>query len=107
MKLNEYLKALDKVLMNPNRLLIVSILYLFGPKKESEIVKALNMPWGTFSSHITILEREGYIKRKRIFTRKGYRTFIKLTEEGEENYKKLVKLLREFLKYVREEYDGK
>ncbi|HDI00952.1 MAG TPA: ArsR family transcriptional regulator [Candidatus Bathyarchaeota archaeon] len=102
MKLDELLKELDKVryLMNPNRLLIVSLLYLFGPKKESEVVKALNMPWGIFSTHVAMLEREGYVKRKRIFTRKGYRTFISLTEEGKECYRRLVYLLREFLRQV-------
>ena len=97
MKLEELLKRLDPVLMNPNRLLIMALLYLLGPKKESEVVRALGMSWGKFSTHIAMLEREGYVVRKRVLTRKGYRTFVKLTPEGREAYRRLVRALREFL----------
>jgi len=102
MRFDELLKRLDPVLMNPSRLLIMSVLYIFGPKKESDIVRALDMPWGRFSTHITALEREGYVSRRRVFTRKGYRTFVKLTPKGRETYKRLVDVLREFLRQVEE-----
>jgi len=102
MRLDELLKRLDPVLMNPSRLMIMSVLYLFGPRKESEIVRALGMSWGRFSTHITALERAGYVARKRVFTRRGYRTFVKLTPEGREAYRRLVKTLREFLGQVRD-----
>ena len=100
MRLDELLRKLDPVLMNPNRLLIVALLYLLGPKKESEIVKALGMSWGKFSTHIAMLEREGYVVRKQVFTRRGYRTFVKLTPEGRERYRRLIRALREFLSRV-------
>jgi len=100
MRLDELLRRLDPVLMSPSRLLIMSVLYLFGPKKEADIVRALDMSWGRFSTHITALERAGYVARKRVFTRKGYRTFVKLTPEGREAYKRLVKMLRDFLSHV-------
>ena len=102
MRLDELLKRLDPVLMNPSRLMIMSVLYLFGPRKESEIVRALGMSWGRFSTHITALERAGYVARKRVFTRRGYRTFVRLTPEGREAYRRLVKTLREFLGQVRD-----
>ncbi|RLI88920.1 MAG: transcriptional regulator [Candidatus Altiarchaeales archaeon] len=105
MRLDELLRQLDSVLMNPNRLLIVALLYLLGPKKESEVVKALGMSWGKFSTHAAMLEREGYVVRKKVFTRKGYRTFIKLTPEGREAYRRLVRALREFLSQVEDSGD--
>jgi len=101
MKLDELLKRLDPVLMNSNRLLIMSVLYLFGPRKESDIVRVLDMPWGRFSTHITALERAGYVARKRVFTRRGWRTFVKLTPEGRD-YRRLVSTLRGFLSQVEE-----
>jgi len=101
MRLEDLLKRLDPVLMNPNRLLIVALLYLLGPRKGSEIVKALGMSWGKFSTHIAMLEREGYVVRKRVFTRKGYRTFIRLTEEGRRRYRELIRALRDFLDRAR------
>ena len=97
MELAELLRRLDPVLMNPTRLLIVALLYLFGPRKESEIVRALGISWGRLSTHISTLEREGYVARKRVFTRKGYRTFVKLTPKGREGYLRLVRALRDFL----------
>jgi len=100
MRLEELLRELDKVLMNPNRLLIASLLFLFGPKKESEIVRALGMPWGVFSTHIKHLEREGYVVRRRVFTRRGYRTFVRLTPLGRERYRRLVEVLRALLEQV-------
>jgi len=102
MRLDELLRQLDPVLMNPNRLLIVALLYLLGPRKESEVVKALGMSWGKFSTHAAMLEREGYVVRKRVFTRKGYRTFIRLTPEGRRKYRELVRALREFLEQASE-----
>ncbi|RLI13639.1 transcriptional regulator [Candidatus Bathyarchaeota archaeon] len=97
MRLEEFLKRLDPVLMNPNRLLIMAILYLFGPKKESEVVKALGMSWGKFSTHVAMLERGGYVARRKVFTRKGYRTFVKLTPQGRQAYRRLIRSLRELL----------
>ena len=47
MELAELLRRLDPVLMNPSRLLIVALLYLFGPRKESEIVRALGVSWAS------------------------------------------------------------
>ena len=102
MRLDELLRRLDPLLMNPSRLLIMSVLYLFGPRKESDIVRALDMPWGRFSTHIAALERAGYVARKRVFTRRGYRTFVKLTPEGREAYRRLVSTLRDFLSEVEE-----
>jgi len=102
MKLDEVLGELDKVLMHPGRLLIVSLLFLFGPRKESEVVRALGMSWGAFSTHIKMLEREGYVVRKRVFTRRGYRTYVRLTEEGKTRYRRLVNVLRGLLKQLDE-----
>ena len=107
MELAELLRRLDPVLMNPSRLLITALLYLFGPRKESEIVRALGMSWGKFSTHITTLEREGLVARKRVFTRKGYRTFVRLTREGRERYRALLRALRELLGQVDEGSEGK
>ena len=107
MRLDELLKRLDPVLMNPSRLMIMSVLYLFGPRKESEIVKALDMSWGRFSTHITALERAGYVARKRVFTRRGYRTFVRLTREGKERYRALLRALRELLGRVDERPEGR
>ncbi|RLI39089.1 hypothetical protein DRO60_02195 [Candidatus Bathyarchaeota archaeon] len=107
MELAELLRRLDPVLMNPNRLLIVALLYLFGPRKESEIVRALGVSWGKFSTHITTLEREGLVARKRVFTRRGYRTFVRLTREGKERYRALLRALRELLGRVDERLEGR
>ncbi|MEW6070649.1 MAG: transcriptional regulator, partial [Candidatus Thermoplasmatota archaeon] len=75
--------------------------YLFGSRKESELVKMLNMRWGDLTTHLKALENHGYVKRSVVFTRSGPRTLVELTEEGFLRYRELVKELRAFLDVYR------
>ena len=93
-------KKLNPELMSAKRFLIITTLYLFGPKTEAELVKALNISWGDLDSNLRRLREKGYIEEKKIFTPLGPRTAIKLTNLGIQEYAKLVDELRKVLSHV-------
>ncbi|RLE81128.1 MAG: transcriptional regulator [Thermoprotei archaeon] len=94
------LKSLNPELMNPKRFLIVTFLYLFGPKTMGEIVKALNLTWGDLDSNVRRLREKGYVEVRKIPTLRGPRTAVKLTDRGVKEYRKLVEDLRSLLNLV-------
>ncbi|MEW6070875.1 MAG: transcriptional regulator [Candidatus Thermoplasmatota archaeon] len=96
-QLQQVLTKFDAILMQPKRLLITTLLYLLGSRKESELVKILNMRWGDLTTHLKALEKHGYVKRRSVFTYRGPRTLVELTEEGFLKYRELVGELRAFL----------
>ncbi len=83
-------EELDPILMHPKRFLIVSLLYMLGPRTMSFIQKSLKMPWGPLYTHIKRLEEEGYIRSRKIITPFGPRTVIELTDKGLRAYHDLV-----------------
>ncbi len=83
-------EELDPVLMHPKRFLIVSLLYMLGPRTMSFIQKSLKMPWGPLYTHLKRLEEEGYIRSRKIITPFGPRTVIELTDKGLKAYHDLV-----------------
>lgn len=87
-------RDLDPVLMHPKRFLIVSLLYMLGPRTMSFIQKTLKIPWGPLYTHLKRMEEEGYIETRRIITPLGPRTIIELTDKGVEAYEKLVEELK-------------
>lgn len=96
----KYINKLDKVLLDQKRFLLVTILYLFGPKLENELVKMLNISWGTLHSHIDTLARKGYILKRKVITDEGPRTLIELTEKGLIKYRETVDCLRKIISTV-------
>ncbi len=91
---------LNPELMNAKRFLIVTTLYLFGPRTEAELAKALNLSWGDLDSHLRRLRGKGYIVERKVFTPLGPRTEVKLTEAGLREYVKLVEELRRVVSHV-------
>ncbi|RLE49697.1 MAG: hypothetical protein DRJ31_04100 [Candidatus Methanomethylicota archaeon] len=94
------MERLNPELMNAKRFLIATTLYLFGPKTEAELVKALSISWGDLDSNLRRLREKGYVEEKKVFTSLGPRTVVKLTDRGVQEYAKLVEELKKVLSHI-------
>jgi len=47
---------------------------------EGELSKAGGVDWGSLSTHLSRLEKKGYVERRRVIKNKGVRTIVKITE---------------------------
>jgi len=72
----------DEELANITRLLILATLYILGPSYEASIVKLLKLSWGKLSTHLSRLEKAGYVERIRVVTEERPRVLVKITDKG-------------------------
>ena len=91
------LESMDKILQVPNRLLIISLLYVVEKAEMKFLLTQSGLTWGNLSSHTTKLEEVGYVDIEKKFKGKKPQTWVSLTKEGRlafetyrENMKKLL-----------------
>jgi DNA-binding transcriptional ArsR family regulator len=95
--MNEQLRAiseLDRVIHEPGRLMIVSLLW---PIKECDFLYLLNateMNKGNLSSHLARLEEAGYVEIEKTYRGKVPQTLLRLTRAGCAAYEKYRKGLK-------------
>jgi DNA-binding transcriptional ArsR family regulator len=88
------LTDLDRIIHEPARLMIVSLLYV---SKEADFVflqRETGLTKGNLSSHLVRLEAAGYVHIEKLFRGKVPLTICSLTQTGRtefENYRKTVK----------------
>ncbi len=90
---------LDEDIVNAKRLVIMSLLFLLREMQESDLRKATNFSWGCLSTHLTRLEKKGYIERKRKLTARGFVTVVRITEKGYKKYYQEAEKLRKLLRF--------
>jgi len=82
------LTELNKLIHEPGRLAIMSFLFVV---KEADFVFLLDqtsLTRGNLSSHMAKLEGAGYVEISKEFVEKLPRTTYKLTDDGEDAFKK-------------------
>ena len=95
--MNEQLRAiseLDRVIHEPGRLMIVSLLW---PIKECDFLylqNATGMNKGNLSSHLARLEKAGYVEIEKTYRGKVPQTLLHLTRTGGVAYEKYRKNLQ-------------
>jgi len=93
------LEELDADIVDAKRLLIMTTLFIFREISEGELAKATGLSWGSLTTHLSRLENKGYIKKRKVITRKGIRTAVRITEKGYTKYKEEVEKLKKILGY--------
>jgi DNA-binding MarR family transcriptional regulator len=81
----EDIAGLDRLIHEPARLAILSILATLASDERADFVylrKHIGLTEGNLSGHITKLEEGGLIKTQKQFVNKRPNTQIRLTEEG-------------------------
>lgn len=101
--MNEDLRSLgdlDRLLHEPSRLLIASILFSVEEADFLYLLNATNLTRGNLSTHLARLEEAGYVQIEKTFKGKLPRTICRLTPLGRtafENYRKKLRAISDAL----------
>jgi DNA-binding MarR family transcriptional regulator len=76
------LKNIDRTIHEPARLMIVAILSAVEEADFLYLLRSTDLTKGNLSSHLTRLEKAGYVDIAKSFVGKKPRTVCSLTEEG-------------------------
>jgi DNA-binding MarR family transcriptional regulator len=76
------LTNLDRVIHEPARLTILSILYVVESADFLFLLRQTGLTRGNLSSHLNKLEQAGYVHIEKMFVDKIPRTLMHLTDEG-------------------------
>jgi DNA-binding MarR family transcriptional regulator len=89
---------LDKTIHQKARLGIMSILVASEWAEFNYLKERLNLTDGNLSSHLSLLEKERYIKIKKKFVRKKPKTFIQVTEKGRQAFEEYLENLEKIIR---------
>ena len=81
--MNEHVSTqLDRVLTQKARLGIMSILMVMEETDFNYLKDKLKLTDGNLSTHLSLLEKEKYIRLRKIFVRKKPKTLCQITDRG-------------------------
>ncbi|MBN1821093.1 MAG: transcriptional regulator [Prolixibacteraceae bacterium] len=90
--------ALDKTIHEPVRIAILTLLMVVEKADFIYLKSNLQITQGNLSSHLCKLETAGYVEIEKTFKGKRPLTLIKVTEEGEKNFKDYLLTIKSFIK---------
>ena len=88
---------IDRVIHEPGRLMIVALLYAVETADFLYLQHETPMNKGTLSSHISRLEKEGYVNVEKTFRGKVPQTLLSLTQTGRTSFDGYRKMLKKSL----------
>ena len=91
---------LDKAIHQKARLGIMSILMAKEVTEFNYLKEKLKLTDGNLSTHLSILEREKYIKIKKKFVKKKPKTLCLLTEKGRNAFMEYMNHLEQIIKNI-------
>ena len=91
-----------RILFNPKRFEIATLLYTLGPMPLHRLREETGLSWGDLESNLRYMARHGLVELRRLPTPRGPRTIARLTVEGVEAYEELAGYLEETLRARRD-----
>jgi len=91
------LGALDRLIHDPTRLMLVSFLYVVESADFVFLKSQTKLTGGNISSHMSKLEDAGYVNIKKRFVGKRPQTMFRLTKRGRNAFEKYRKSLHDAL----------
>jgi len=98
MKDNQPILEVDRIIHEPARLLIVTILYTAEKADFLFLLNETGLTRGNLSTHLTKLEAAGYVNIEKSFRGKIPQTLCAITPAGMEAFEKYRKQINQFLK---------
>lgn len=89
--------ALDRIIHEPGRLMIVSLLFAVDRTDFLYLQHETDMNKGTLSSHISRLEEAGYVEVEKTYRGKVPQTLLTLTKAGRKAFEQYRRKLKEAL----------
>lgn len=94
----------DRLIHEPARLLIVSILYTVEKVDFLYLLHETGLTKGNLSTHLSKLENAGYVAIEKSFRGKIPQTLISLTAEGQSAFETYRKQLNQIVSKISEEH---
>lgn len=94
------LDGFDKAFENRTRLAIMSVLVVNASVDFNTLKETLQVTDGNLASHITALEKVGYIEVRKGFIGRKTNTTYKATKEGTKAFKEHLDSLESFIKNI-------
>jgi len=93
---------IDRVIHEPSRLKIMAQLYVVESADYTFLMKQLGFTWGNLSSHLTRLEKEGYVLVEKEFVDKKPRTTLCLTDAGRKAFNRYRAIMKDVIEELPE-----
>ena len=81
------LAVLDRVVHEPARLAVMSLLYVVESADFTFLMNQTGLTWGNLSAHMSKLEEAGYLEVEKSFKGKRPNTMLRLTRQGRAAFK--------------------
>ena len=94
---------LDKAFHQKARLGIMSILMALHEAEFNYLKEKLNLTDGNLSSHLSLLEKEKYVKIKKMFVKKKPKTLCQVTEKGRKAFEDYLNYLEQIIRSMSKE----
>jgi DNA-binding MarR family transcriptional regulator len=94
---------LDKAFHQKARLGIMSILMASHEAEFNYLKERLNLTDGNLSSHLSLLEKEKYVKIKKMFVKKKPKTLCQVTEKGRKAFEGYLNYLEQIIRSMSKE----
>ncbi len=91
------LADIDQVIHASARLMVLTYLYVVESVDYVFLVRLTGLTWGNLSTHLTRLEKAGYIAIRKEFKGKKPHTIIKLTQEGRTAFREYKRSMQQVL----------
>lgn len=98
MKDNQPILEVDRIIHEPARLLIMTILSMAEKADFLFLLNETGLTKGNLSTHLTKLETAGYVEIEKTYRGKVPQTLCSLTFSGQEAFEKYRKQINQFLK---------
>ena len=89
---------LNKAIHQKARLGIMSILMASHEAEFNYLKDRLKLTDGNLSSHLSLLEKEKYVKIKKIFVKKKPKTLCQMTEKGRQAFEEYLENLEKIIR---------
>ena len=91
------LASIDQIAHAPARLMVLTYLYVVESADYVYLMRLTGLTWGNLSTHLSKLEKNGYIELEKTFRGKKPHTTIHLTGQGREAFKEYKKNMQQVL----------
>lgn len=81
------LAHIDRTIHSPARLMVMTYLYVVDSADYLFLMRLTNLTFGNLTSHLSVLEKKGYILIDKKFIGKKPHTMIHLTDTGRDAFR--------------------
>ena len=96
------IKDVDRLIHEPSRLMIMAQLYVVQSADFLFLLHQMQMTPGNLSTHLSKLEKAGYVEVTKEFVDRKPHTALKLTEKGRTAFKDYRKKVKQFVEKLPE-----